>query len=476
VDEQLERELKFDVPDGWVLPDTGELTPRGGSIHSQAVRLNSTYFDTTDHDLLRSGVTLRRRTGDADTGWHLKVPAGDARTEIRLPVDGDTVPDELLQLVRGLTGGARVAPVATLETERHLHRVIDSVGSPLAEIADDEVTATVDGDTGGVSHWHEIEVELAEGDEKLLSRSARWLTRSGARPASVGSKLARAIGPVSAARTGERTLGELVEQYLREQHRVIVQGDVDLRRGGDVVHRTRVATRRFRSVLRVFGELFDADRGRTLDRELAWYAERLGAVRDVQVLREHLREQVAALPSMAKSEQLGAHLGRALDVDEQQAKGALLAALAGDRYAALLHDIRAFVEDEPARITRPRSDVAAFVKTAVTKQRKRLRAAAATPVHDDAMHRARKAAKRARYTAEVAEPVLGKRAARLVKLGKTVQNDLGTLQDAVVASHYLLGIAQGDGDIAFGLGVLWCAEQQRAADARLAGRKLARRV
>src|SRR5438105_2983800 len=122
MEDQLERELKFDVPDGWTLPDPADLTPPGGSIRSQLVRMSSTYFDTLDHDLLRSGITLRRRTGDTDTGWHLKVPTGDARTEIRLPVDGETVPDEMLQLLRGIAGGAKMRPVATLATQRHLHR------------------------------------------------------------------------------------------------------------------------------------------------------------------------------------------------------------------------------------------------------------------------------------------------------------------------------------------------------------------
>jgi CHAD domain-containing protein len=49
--------------------------------------LDAVYYDTEDLRLIRAGVTLRRRTGGEDAGWHLKLPAGaDTRDEIRLPL------------------------------------------------------------------------------------------------------------------------------------------------------------------------------------------------------------------------------------------------------------------------------------------------------------------------------------------------------------------------------------------------------
>ena len=51
---------------------------------------------------------------------------------------------------------------------------------------------------------------------------------------------------------------------------------MSLRLGLDPVHTTRVATRRLRSTLRVFGELFDSAAAERLDGELAWYAQLLG--------------------------------------------------------------------------------------------------------------------------------------------------------------------------------------------------------
>ena len=49
--------------------------------------LDAVYYDTGDLRLVRAGVTLRRRTGGDDAGWHLKLPVGaDTRDEIRIPL------------------------------------------------------------------------------------------------------------------------------------------------------------------------------------------------------------------------------------------------------------------------------------------------------------------------------------------------------------------------------------------------------
>jgi uncharacterized protein YjbK len=60
------------------------------------------YFDTAALALAAHGITLRRRTGGVDAGWHLKLPEGaGARTEVTEPVgsDPDKVPRRIRQLV-----------------------------------------------------------------------------------------------------------------------------------------------------------------------------------------------------------------------------------------------------------------------------------------------------------------------------------------------------------------------------------------
>src|SRR4051794_25663615 len=67
--------------------------------------LDATYFDTGDLALVRAGVSLRRRTGGDDEGWHLKLPVPGGREELRLPLghDGGTPPRELVEAVHGWT-------------------------------------------------------------------------------------------------------------------------------------------------------------------------------------------------------------------------------------------------------------------------------------------------------------------------------------------------------------------------------------
>ena len=51
------------------------------------LHLRATYYDTRHLDLVNAKVTLRRREGGIDDGWHLKLPAGaGARREIGVPL------------------------------------------------------------------------------------------------------------------------------------------------------------------------------------------------------------------------------------------------------------------------------------------------------------------------------------------------------------------------------------------------------
>ena len=107
---------------------------------------------------------------------------------------------------------------------------------------------------------------------------------------------------------------------------------------------------------------------------------------------------------------------------------------------------------------------------AEAKADRRLRAAIGTG--DDAdLHRARKAAKRARYAAAVIRPLDdGGKAKRTVKRYKNIQTVLGDHQDSVVAAATLrrLGSLAGaaPGENGFTFGVLYGSEQHAAHRAR----------
>src|SRR3954470_24607976 len=104
-----ERELKLDVGPDFALPQLGDQLDDRTFV--------STYFDTADRRLARSGVTLRRRVENGLSLWQLKLPQGVARLELEVP-GGPAVPAELRALLAGLLRGSPLESVATLRTRR----------------------------------------------------------------------------------------------------------------------------------------------------------------------------------------------------------------------------------------------------------------------------------------------------------------------------------------------------------------------
>jgi inorganic triphosphatase YgiF len=75
----LEPEDKWEVSDQFVLPPPAEAASDDAMVERSTIELASVYYDTADHDLQHHGVSLRRREGDDDTGWQLKVPVSGGR-------------------------------------------------------------------------------------------------------------------------------------------------------------------------------------------------------------------------------------------------------------------------------------------------------------------------------------------------------------------------------------------------------------
>ena len=193
--EQLEIEQKFDVDTGFERPSFSGLpgvTAAAPVLH----HLSATYFDTADGRLAASKITLRRRTGGTDAGWHLKLPAGSGvRREVHEPLGTSEreVPEVLVARVAEVTGGGALAPIARLDTERTVVTLTGSGGRVVAEVADDVVTARRLPASGEPLQWREVEVEVPEADPELQRAAAELLFAAGARPAGHASKLARVL-------------------------------------------------------------------------------------------------------------------------------------------------------------------------------------------------------------------------------------------------------------------------------------------
>ncbi len=196
----LEVERKFDVDASTQPPSFDGLEGVARVERAETQSLDAVYFDTAERDLAAHRITLRRRTGGLDAGWHLKLPAGsDARTEVRAPLGSDAshqVPTELLDVVLAIVRDRAVSPVARISTTRQvvlLHGADDAV---VAEFSDDQVTAGRGADgTVAEQRWREWELELVgdAANTELMDRVCGRLLDAGARPAGHGSKLARVL-------------------------------------------------------------------------------------------------------------------------------------------------------------------------------------------------------------------------------------------------------------------------------------------
>lgn len=500
-----ERERKYETLDNGPAPPVSGLTFAGGATPADpsTEELRATYFDTPDLRLVRAGITLRRRTGGTDEGWHLKVPGMDAdsRDELRLPLDdqppaqrdaapagalpADSLPAEFAGLLLGYARGVPLTPVARIVTQRTSWQLLGARGRPVAELTDDRVEAA-DLRRDTTTHWREVEFELAgDGDTALLKSADAELRRHGLRRSSAPSKLARLLRPerrgatrtpsagrTPSARSADGTAGGAVLDYLRAQVAALTTTDLAARRAEpDSVHQLRVATRRLRSALRVFRGLLDQSLTEPIRAELRWLGRQLSPARDLEVMEATLTRQVAALPGELVVGPVSARLTRHFAPARAEAAATVDETLRSDRYLRLLDVLDRLISDPP--LTKPaarpaKDELPRHVRKAYRTTKRRVGRIDDARDHEEALHDARKAAKRLRYAAELARPAVGKPADRLRKRAKKVASVLGEHQDSAVINPLLrqLGAqSRQSGENGFTFGLLHERHRATAADA-----------
>ncbi|MFI0979358.1 CHAD domain-containing protein [Streptomyces sp. NPDC021093] len=469
------------------LPDLLKVAGVSSVADQGVVDLDAVYYDTGTLALAAHAITLRRRTGGDDAGWHLKLPVSpDVRDEIRAPLGaaGD-VPRTLAGLVRARTRGEPLLATVRLKSSRRIRHLLDGAGELLAEVSVDAVTAERLGGAGPrAATWTEIEVELADdGDPAFLDAVEKKLRKAGVLPSPAASKLARALeetggGPARTADTDtaadDGSAGAQVLAYVRQQAEAVAAYDPAVRRDlPDSVHQMRVATRRMRSAFKTYRKVLDRGVTDPIGDELKWLAGELGVDRDQEVLAARLSARLSALP---RTLLLGPVRGRLRIWSVARRSGSrrrTLAVLDSRRYLDLLHSLDALLADPPLLRTAAKN-AAPVLREALAKDHARLadrteHALSLAPggERDIALHEARKAAKRLRYAAESAQPVLGKPANRLRKRVKEVQTVLGDHQDSVVARTELRNLAvqaHAAGETTFVWGLLYGQEERVGAE------------
>jgi CHAD domain-containing protein len=479
--EHLEIETKYEVAADTVIPDLAGLAGVNHTSTDPTFHLTAVYYDTEALDLSGHRITLRRRTGGKDDGWHLKLPESDGavgggRREITVGLDeapGDGVPAALTDRVLAIVRGRALSPIAIINNDRattYLHGADDEL---LGEFVDDHVRSVSLLADGREQAWREWEFEIPDTD---AARSAARAVDAAVRAAGAvapdrASKLARAIDSVvptrPRVRRGRARIGEVLVSALAEYRDNLVAADPAVReRAHDSVHQMRIACRQLRSVLSEYSQYLSGPAPAALQAELKTLAAVLGAVRDAEVVAEQFEQLAVAEPEYAGAAELIAVRQRAA---EARGWRQVDAALASDRYLDLLDALDALVTDPPLN---GRADRRATALAAVVHKRYRKFVARAHRVirdpasPDHEVHEIRKKAKRLRYAGKaVALPRTVRRELRSLS---EVQALLGGFQDAHIARE---AIAEALPDVtdpvlAFRLGRLDALQQQRAEQAR----------
>ncbi|WP_347956888.1 CYTH and CHAD domain-containing protein [Gordonia aichiensis] len=457
----IEVEVKFDVAPGLPAPDLSGLVADGSAGQPETFLLEATYFDTPGTLLAKNRMTLRRRTGGTDAGWHLKrpstVPSGRRETALGFDEVGhEEVPQALREQVLAVIRSEPLVPVATITTDRTVTTVHDAHGVALAEFCEDLVSAESLLPGGSVNRWAEWEFELVgesapEAAAKLLKRARRILQDAGASPASSVSKLARAIGTqphddlIRALPKKATALGLVQFDLAAHRDALLTWDPIARENGDDAVHQMRVATRKIRSILMSYPGVIAPEAAAPVAEELRLLAEVLGDARDREV-------RLAANEHLLASEDAPADLVAALIDDEraqhERALKSMRFALSTPRYLQMLDDLDRLIDapipghaaSREAREVASQAVGEAYAR--MIKARKRLRKFSPwSPEWVEQLHTIRKRAKALRYTAESAEPLRRRSLERAGTEAKKVQTHLGVFQDTVINRAHLASLA-----------------------------------
>ncbi|HTT92532.1 MAG TPA: CYTH and CHAD domain-containing protein [Acidimicrobiales bacterium] len=414
-----------------------------------------------------------------------------------LDYEFEKVHPEAAHFVQAVALGRPLEPIAHLSSIRRRTGLRTSDGRPLAEIDEDTITgrdllATQErlsrhGETPDV-RFREVEVELAEGSAlEVLDAVVKALEAAGARRSPGRSKLARVLAGGSAevdladlhppaepmARGLEVAMSDVLQEQARSCLNGLVEHDPAIRLDDpdpEHIHRSRVATRRFRTILREFAPLlaYTSDYGdghaglagdvpnaaeawlASLREELKWLGDILGSVRDGDVRLKSLEEHCGHLP--AADSAAGDLLLAAAREERACGHEQLRDAMNKSRYLDLLRHLDALASGPTFRSPVPTELWALLSEPAATgmpalahRQWRAIRRAVGRlgpQPADDALHHIRIQAKRLRYLSEVAAPVIRPPANRdaaalTAKAATDLQDILGNLHDASVTEDWL---------------------------------------
>jgi CHAD domain-containing protein len=419
-------------------------------------------FDTGDRRLAAGGGELSRQRRD---GWRWRrYPLGHLKLAWREWTAPPAAPEQLVRdWTRAYRRGRPLAARASLALHSRDHRVGDADSDELMTLLEERVDEQVG------SRWTPRlrHVSVVAAREGAAAATALRIIQDTAlddaptlallRPSLVrASRLALPSPDSTTARdlfTRSGTLSLIQWLYF----------DCELSAGApEALRKVRVALRRLRSDLQTFAPLLDREWADGLREQLGQLADRLGVVRDAEVLTARLAELIERLPDA--DQPAARSLPEAATAELAAARAALLEGLGGGEYTAML-------SAAVAAITLPRwagddeVDVTRLARRPWRRLREYVAALDRTPA-DPQLHRVRILAKRARYAADACVPAVGDAAAQSASRLADLQTILGEHHDAVVARAWLRRQAMAASEVSFVAGQLAALELARADVAR----------
>jgi inorganic triphosphatase YgiF len=434
------------------------------STAPETLRQVTTYFDTPDLALASRGVSLRiRRCGDErvqTVKWQARDGHGAfARHEVEQVVAGDE-PDLSLQADTSLptaleqASPAALRPAFVTDVER-VRRYLLPTEDTVVEAAIGEGILSAGSEREPI---RELELELKAGHPAQLYRLALDIHAHVPLSLSVESKHERgqrlAAGTARKAQKAEElclprgiSVVEGFRQILAAAHTHLLANQPAASAGmADGVHQMRIAVRRLRSAMALFEPHLDPVVATEIDAQLRRLGRVLGEVRDWDVFCGSI------LPAAEHDiPETGPRLLRGpARVERDDAQRRLADELDGPAFTSLVLRLALWIEEQAAnmpdfadnRSSGRLVDLAPeLLGRLVRKAHRRGRHIRRRPVEE--LHSLRKSLKKLRYSVEFLSGVIGrKRSHAYLKACKDLQEQLGTINDAALATELCGRLAQ----------------------------------
>jgi inorganic triphosphatase YgiF len=475
----METEIKFLIPEG--AQEAVGAHPLLQNADSQSSQQEvTTYYDTLAHRFRHAGASLRVREAGGRFVQTLKLRSEhDAFSRPEWEWD---LPEERpdLSLLRDTPlknlAAETVQPIFTSGVTRTVRALRPSSGG-LIEVTADVGCLRAGDQTVPLS---ELELELKGASSAALyetaqalqstlplllgpeSKAARgWRLVSGAQPEAVKADAPTVQPDLTGAEAFHRLVSSLIAALVENQPAAMAGA-------AEGVHRMRIAVRRLRTALTLFRPYLDQEQEARFTDALRRLGRILGEARDWDVFcSETLMEAAGDVPAPSLMALRGA-----AEAERKAAHSKLTDEFAQPHLTRLVIDLSAWALN-PApgaqvggALSRPMGEIApdmlGRLDRKVRKRGKRIRHRSGKE-----LHMLRKALKRFRYALEFLAPLMksGQAKSQLHHC-KALQEDLGTINDAVMAETLATQLRDGNAELGSAASVLQTWAEERRTQAR----------